>query len=82
MMVPKVPEVFLERFDRAALEAGLEKSKRAGQLQVLLIGKAQAAYGSMMRQEARDYDKVKKEILCRLDINPETYHQAFRALKQ
>ncbi|KYO27709.1 hypothetical protein Y1Q_0005266 [Alligator mississippiensis] len=35
----------------------------------------------MSREEARNYDKVKKEILYRLDIHPETYHQAFRAWK-
>lgn len=61
--------------------ARLEKFQWAGQLGVLLIRKAQAAYGSMMWEEARVYDKIKKEILYRLDINPETYRQVFRARK-
>lgn len=32
--------------------------------------------------EASDYDKVKKEILYRLDLNPETYHKPFRQNKK
>lgn len=81
MTVHDDPEVFIKSFGREALAAGLEKSQWAGHLRVLLIGKAQVAYGSMMREEARDYAKIKKEILYRLDINPETYRQAFRAQK-
>ncbi|KYO45385.1 hypothetical protein Y1Q_0015060 [Alligator mississippiensis] len=82
MSIHDDPEVFLESFERAALAARLEKSRWAGQLGILLIGKAQAAYGFMMQDEARDYEKVKKEILYQLDINPETYQQALRARKQ
>ncbi|KYO26823.1 hypothetical protein Y1Q_0019269 [Alligator mississippiensis] len=60
----------------------LEKAHWEGQLGVLLIGKAQAAYGAMMQEEAMNYNKVKREILYRLDINPETYWQAFKAKKK
>lgn len=86
LRVPKVmvhdnPKAFLESFEWVALVAGLEKSWWVRNLRVLLIGKAQVAYESMSREEARNYDKVKKEILYRLDIHPETYHQAFRAWK-
>ncbi|KYO39151.1 hypothetical protein Y1Q_0004800 [Alligator mississippiensis] len=82
MLVHDYPEVFLESFEQAALVARLEKSRWDGQLGVLSIGKAQAVYGSMTWEEARDYEKVKKEILYQLDINPETYRQAFRSRKQ
>uniref|UniRef100_A0A7M4FVI7 SCAN box domain-containing protein n=1 Tax=Crocodylus porosus TaxID=8502 RepID=A0A7M4FVI7_CROPO len=72
------PEAFLEIFERAALAAGLEKAKWAGQLGTLLIGQAQAAYRAISRTDAMDYDKVKGEILLRLDITPERRRQAFR----
>lgn len=29
-----------------------------------------------------NYDKVKKEIICQLDINPEMYRQVFRAKRK
>uniref|UniRef100_A0A7M4F9J8 SCAN box domain-containing protein n=1 Tax=Crocodylus porosus TaxID=8502 RepID=A0A7M4F9J8_CROPO len=57
------------------------KAKWAGQLGVLLIGQAQAAYPAMTRSDAIDYDKVKGEILRRLDITPERQRQAFQAKK-
>lgn len=75
-------EAFLESFERAALAASLDQSRWAGQLGFLLIGRAQAAYWAMPWGEAVDYDTVKKEIMYRLDINPERYHQSFRMKKQ
>lgn len=76
------PKAFLESFKWAALVARLEKSQWAGNLGVLLIWKTQAADGYMPWEEARYYDKVTKEILYSLDINPKTYCQAFRAWKK
>ncbi|KYO19618.1 hypothetical protein Y1Q_0007534 [Alligator mississippiensis] len=37
---------------------------------MLLIRRAQATYQEMLRREAIDNDKVKKEIVYHLDINP------------
>uniref|UniRef100_A0A7M4EAY2 SCAN box domain-containing protein n=1 Tax=Crocodylus porosus TaxID=8502 RepID=A0A7M4EAY2_CROPO len=54
----------------------------ANNLGVLLIGRAQAAYRVMARSEATDYNKVKKEILCCLNINPENYQQTFHMKKK
>lgn len=64
------------------MSSGLDHSWWAGQLGVLLIGKAQVAYQAMPWGEAMDYDKVKKEITYRLDINPERYQQAFHMKKK
>lgn len=36
----------------------------------------------MTQDEALDHDKMKREILYWLDINPETYRQAFQAKKK
>lgn len=38
-----------------------------------MVGKAQAAYWALPRDEARDYDLVKAAILYQLEINPEHY---------
>uniref|UniRef100_A0A7M4F1R7 SCAN box domain-containing protein n=1 Tax=Crocodylus porosus TaxID=8502 RepID=A0A7M4F1R7_CROPO len=54
----------------------------AGQLGVLLIGRAQGTYRARPQSEAVNYDKVKKEIMYHLNINPERYRQAFRMKKQ
>uniref|UniRef100_A0A7M4EUD6 CCHC-type domain-containing protein n=1 Tax=Crocodylus porosus TaxID=8502 RepID=A0A7M4EUD6_CROPO len=40
-----------------------------------------SAYRAMTRGDALDYDKVKAEILRRLDITPERHQQAFRERK-
>uniref|UniRef100_A0A7M4ES20 SCAN box domain-containing protein n=1 Tax=Crocodylus porosus TaxID=8502 RepID=A0A7M4ES20_CROPO len=41
----------------------------------------QAAYRAMSRSDAMGYEKVKEEILHRLDITPERHRQAFRERK-
>uniref|UniRef100_A0A7M4EX56 SCAN box domain-containing protein n=1 Tax=Crocodylus porosus TaxID=8502 RepID=A0A7M4EX56_CROPO len=43
---------------------------------------SQPAYTATMQDESMDHDKVKREILYQLHINPETYLQAFRAKKK
>lgn len=37
-------EAFLESFEQVALASGLDRSRQVGELGVLLIGRAQAAY--------------------------------------
>ncbi|KYO33527.1 hypothetical protein Y1Q_0008711 [Alligator mississippiensis] len=54
----------------------------ASQLGALVVGKAQAAYRALLRDEARDYEHVKQAILYWLEINPDHYHRLFRAKKR
>ena len=44
----------------------------------LLSGKAMAAYAALTPEDAIQYEKVKKAILRRYEINEETYRQWFR----
>ncbi|KYO19171.1 hypothetical protein Y1Q_0006526 [Alligator mississippiensis] len=75
------PEAYIEAFERHAILTGLDKVFWAGQLGALVVGKAQAAYRPMPRDEARDYDAVKTAVLYQLEINPEHYRCKFRAKK-
>ncbi|KYO45954.1 hypothetical protein Y1Q_0021562 [Alligator mississippiensis] len=80
--VPKMtsqddPEAFLESFEQTALASRLDRSHWEGHLGVLRIGQAQAAYCAMSQVDALDYNKVKKEILYHLHINPKKYQQSF-----
>lgn len=43
-----------------------------------LMGEAQAVYRALESEEAQDYELVKKAILHRMGINPETYQLRFR----
>ncbi|KYO41123.1 hypothetical protein Y1Q_0022534 [Alligator mississippiensis] len=75
------PEAYIEAFERHALMTGLGQSYWASQLRALVVGKAQAAYRALSREDARDYKLVKQAILYRLEINPEHYCRLFRAKK-
>ncbi|KYO41424.1 hypothetical protein Y1Q_0006239 [Alligator mississippiensis] len=75
------PEAYIEAFERHALMTGLDQSYWASQLGALVVGKAQATYRALSRQDARDYELVKQAILYRLEINPEHYRHLFRAKK-
>ena len=44
-----------------------------------LTGRAQQAYAALEAEVAKDYERLKAEILRRYDINEETYRQRFRA---
>lgn len=44
-----------------------------------LTGCAQQAYTAMNTDAAKDYEEVKKAILCRNNIMEEMYQQRFRA---
>ena len=46
-----------------------------------LTRRAQRAYAALPADKAGDYGEVKKAILRRYDISPETYRQKFRAAK-
>ncbi|KYO40439.1 hypothetical protein Y1Q_0013252 [Alligator mississippiensis] len=75
------PEVCIEAFECHALMTRLDKGYWASQLGALVVGKAQAAYRTLSRDDARDYEHVKEAILYRLEIDPEHYHRLFRAKK-
>ncbi|KYO41475.1 hypothetical protein Y1Q_0006274 [Alligator mississippiensis] len=75
------PEVYIEAFEQHALVIGLDKRYWASQLGALVVGKAQAAYRALSREDALDYESVKEAILYRLEINPEHYRRRFQAKK-
>ncbi|KYO26198.1 hypothetical protein Y1Q_0002006 [Alligator mississippiensis] len=75
------PEAYTEAFERHALVTGLDKRYWASQLGALVVGKAQAAYRALLREDALDYEPVKEAILYRLEINPEHYRRRVRAKK-
>ncbi|KYO19163.1 hypothetical protein Y1Q_0006519 [Alligator mississippiensis] len=76
------PEAYIEAFEWHALMTGLDKGYWVSQLVVLVVGKAQAAYCALSRDDARDYENVKAAILYRLEINPECYSRLFHAKKR
>ncbi|KYO26123.1 hypothetical protein Y1Q_0003871 [Alligator mississippiensis] len=66
--VPKMtkdddPEAYIEAFERHALAIRLDKRYWASQLGALVVGKAQATYRALSRDDALDYEHVKKAIL-------------------
>ncbi|KYO20670.1 hypothetical protein Y1Q_0012558 [Alligator mississippiensis] len=71
------PEAYIEAFERHALVTRLDKRYWASQLGALVVGKAQATYWALSRQDALDYEPVKVAILYHLEINPEHYRRRF-----
>lgn len=69
------PKAFLESFERAAMTTGLDKSKWAVKVGVLLVGLVQVAYQALSQLKAQDYDTMKEQILYCLDITSEWYSQ-------
>ncbi|KYO30307.1 hypothetical protein Y1Q_0022502 [Alligator mississippiensis] len=74
-------EAYIEVFEQHALMTRLNKRYWASQLGALVVGKAQATYQALSRDDAQDYEHVKDAILYRLEINPEHYRCQFRAKK-
>ncbi|KYO17363.1 hypothetical protein Y1Q_0019995 [Alligator mississippiensis] len=74
-------EAYIEAFERHALMTGLDQGYWESQLGALVVGKAQATYWALSREDAQDYELVKQAILYRLEINPEHYRRLFRAKK-
>ncbi|KYO17394.1 hypothetical protein Y1Q_0020019 [Alligator mississippiensis] len=75
------PEVYIEAFERHALMTRLDKRYWASQLGALVVGKAQAAYRALSRDDTQDYEQVKEAILYRLEINFKHYRRQFQAKK-
>ncbi|KYO27627.1 hypothetical protein Y1Q_0005195 [Alligator mississippiensis] len=81
MMKDDDPEAYIEAFERHALRTGLPQDYWASQLGALVVGKVQAAYRAVPRDEARNYERVKQTILYRLEISPDHYRHLFRDRK-
>ncbi|KYO45758.1 hypothetical protein Y1Q_0021408 [Alligator mississippiensis] len=84
--IPKItkdddPEAYIKAFERHALMTGLNQEYWANQLGALVVGKAQAAYRALPRDEARDYECMKQTILYQLEISPDHYRCLFRSKK-
>ena len=71
-------ESFLSTFERIAKQQDWPKEVWAMQLAGLLTGKALAAYAAMVSTEALEYEKVKRAVLHRYDVNEETHRLRFR----
>ncbi|KYO22128.1 hypothetical protein Y1Q_0000730 [Alligator mississippiensis] len=75
------PEAYIEAFECHTLMTGLDKGYWVSQLRELVVGKAQATYRAVQRDNAQDYKRVKVAILYRLEINLEHYRWLLRAKK-
>ena len=75
-------EAYLTTFERLMTVHGLDRSLWVVHLAPQLAGRAQQAYAALPSDRASDYDEVKKAILRRYDISPETYRQRFRAARR
>ncbi|KYO48305.1 hypothetical protein Y1Q_0024677 [Alligator mississippiensis] len=75
------PEAYIEAFEHHALMTGLPQDYWASQLGALVVGKAQAAYWAILRDEAQNYERVKQSMLYRLEISPDRYRRLFQARK-
>ena len=75
-------EVFLTIFERMMMVYSVDETRWAAKLAPQLSGRAQQAYVAMSSDDAMVYTKVKKAILGRYDISPETYRQRFRAARK
>lgn len=72
----------LETFERAALATDWDLSRGAYHLgHCRLLGPARLVKG-LSREEASDYQAVKKAVLCRFEIAEEFYHQQCQARKK
>ncbi|KYO24918.1 hypothetical protein Y1Q_0023785 [Alligator mississippiensis] len=76
------PEAYIEAFERHTLMTSLPQEHWASQLGALVVGVAQAAYRAILREEARDYERVKQAILYRLELSPDYYRHLFQAKKR
>jgi len=74
----KLGENFLSTFERIAKQQDWPKEVWATQLAGLLTGKGLAAYAAMVSTEALDYERVKKVVLHRYEVNEETHRLRFR----
>ena len=72
-------EAYLTTFERLMRSYDVPPDRWAHKLAPQLIGKAQQANVAMPPREAGDYDHLKQAILCRYDIDGESYRRRFRS---
>lgn len=70
-------EAYIESFEWMAIQMGLDRLQWVSQLGSLVVGKAQAAYQALPREEAYDYEKVKAAVLHGLELIAEYYCRMF-----
>ena len=80
------PEMFLTRFERTAEKESWPKEQWAGLVAPLLAGEAQKAYFDLELEDAKNYDRLKVEILARfgvtLDVRAQRVHNWSYQLKK
>ncbi|XP_040924761.1 uncharacterized protein LOC114846931 [Betta splendens] len=72
-------ENYLRRFERLARTWRWPEEEWSCRLVPLLTGRALEAYLAMDKEQAKVYDELKKALLEKYDISPETYRQRFRS---
>ena len=74
-------EAFMTTFERSMEAHEIEHGKWPVLLGPQLTGKAQQAYAALSSKDSKFFTKVKEVTFKQYDINQETYHQRFRAVK-
>src|SRR5215469_5907809 len=72
---------FLERFERIAEDNGWGRESWSSKLCTLLTGRAMEVFTKMSRDDAKDYDKLKKTLLSRYNLMENGYRIKFRECK-
>ena len=72
-------KAYMTTFERQMSAHEIEKEQWSFKLAPYLTGRAWQAYAALEAEVAKDYERLKAEILWRYDINEETYRQQFRA---
>ena len=73
-------EEYIIRFERFATENKWPKSGWATNLSALLSGKALGVYSRMSSDDAKDFEKLKKALLARYDLNAEGFRKKMRSV--
>ena len=74
-------EAYLTTIERMTEAYGVSREHWPFKLAPQLMGKAQQAYAALPPEGAKVYDTLKVVILCRYNINEETYRKHFRSLE-
>ena len=81
LKLTKLSDTGRTTFERLMTTYEVESNRWAYKLAPQLTGKAPQAYASLDTDDAKSYNAVKAAILCRYNINDETYRLRFRGLK-
>ena len=75
-------ESYITTFERMMVAYEVPKERWVYKLAPNLTGRAQQAYTGLTIEEAGNYETVKRAILERYDVNPETYRRRLRNLSK